>query len=200
MPYCPSCGLSNTSAGRCTSCSSFVPTATQYSPQQQHPRERRDRSKDVIIIIGLIAIAVFAVNQREKSTSTVSPAHDNESRNVTYLPSYQTAPTHTTMRKVMNGGSNCAAGDFTIKGLTGTDDYGYARIVGIIVNNCSEPAGVEIKTTLYNASGDVVNTSDSWPASISNISPHVPFPFKTMLSSESGWKKYNVVAIEAKRW
>jgi hypothetical protein len=104
------------------------------------------------------------------------------------------------MHASLNGGTSCSASDFTIKGLTGTDQYGYATIVGTIVNNCSEPAGLEVKVTLYNSSGNVVNTEDEWPASVSNIPSHVAYPFKAMLASDSGWTKYTVSPLEAKRW
>ena len=96
--------------------------------------------------------------------------------------------------------TSCSAGDFKVKGLRGTDEYGYANVVGTLINSCSEAAGVELKVTLYDKSGDVVNTEDEWPASVSNIPPRVPYPFKLMLSSGSGWSKYSVVPIDAKQW
>jgi hypothetical protein len=100
-----------------------------------------------------------------------------------------------------NGGSDCTAEDFKIKGLRGSDeDSNYAMITGTIVNNCREGAGVQVKVTLFGKNGEVVNTEDEWPASVSNIPAHVPYPFKATIESYGGWSKYSVTPIDARRW
>lgn len=97
--------------------------------------------------------------------------------------------------------TSCSPNNIKIKGLTGVDeDGGYARITGVLINNCHEPMGVQLKITLFDKSGNVVDTEDEWPASISNIQPHIEYPFKRLISADRIWTKYSVVPIDVKRW
>lgn len=149
-----------------------------------------------MLIVGLIVAVVIGTNIYGSATTS----HKSSYEPVQNHYAYSTSSFNSSVREAMSGGTHCSVADFTIKGLSGSNDYGYAKIVGTIVNNCSEPAGLQVKATLYNSSGGVVSTEDAWPASISNIPPHVPYPFNIMLSSESGWTKYGVRPIDAKRW
>lgn len=45
-------------------------------------------------------------------------------------------------------------------------------VIGELVNGCDEATGVQLHITLRDNEGQVVSTSDPWPAGVHNIPPH----------------------------
>ena len=78
----------------------------------------------------------------------------------------------------------CQLSDFEIIGFnTGAHNPCSAspcpvyRLTGEIVNNCSRPAGAEVRIAGYSRAGTVIQTNSGWPASTSNSAPGARFPF-----------------------
>ena len=100
------------------------------------------------------------------------------------------------------GSSRCSPSQFKIQGTRGTidSDVGYVYVTGTIINRCSEAAGVQVKITAYDSAGTVIDTTDEWPDSVSNIPAGSSFPFKSMMRYQRGMKKFSVVPISTQRW
>ena len=66
--------------------------------------------------------------------------------------------------------SACRISDITIKQNDWRiDSDGDVRLVGEIINNCSQAVGVELEHVARDADGKVVAHTTHWPASIRNI-------------------------------
>jgi hypothetical protein len=96
--------------------------------------------------------------------------------------------------------TGCSPRDFKIKEHSGTVQYGYLTVVGVVHNGCAEAAGVEMELDQYSADGKLLDTDRSWPASISNIAPHADFNFKLMQPVPDGAAKYSVGPDDVKHW
>ncbi len=94
----------------------------------------------------------------------------------------------------------CTPSDITIDKIKGRVDGDYLYITGRLVNNCSAATGVQIKITIYDKSGDVLDVSDTWPASINNIPAKSDFPFRDMMRRVRGFSKFDVRVIATKAW
>lgn len=103
---------------------------------------------------------------------------------------------------------SCSPSDITIKSLrasfknacTRTPCYGMVG-VGVLVNRCSEPIGVQIKITGLSKAGEPLASRDLWPASVSNIPPgEYTFSMDSYLDYDPGIVKFEVSPIAVKRW
>ncbi len=96
----------------------------------------------------------------------------------------------------------CAPSDFALKQADWrrAKSPEYVRIVGELVSNCAEPAGVQLQAVFRDKAGKVVITNEFWPASTRNIAAHAAYQFSTllMLGPEAATMSVNI--LEAKTW
>ena len=85
--------------------------------------------------------------------------------------------------------------------IKSVSDDGYARLTGVVRNNCSISAGIQLKWTAFNKDGSVAFSQDFWPAHTTNIAPSSDYPFEMMNSAPrgSGWK-FDVTPISITSW
>jgi hypothetical protein len=74
------------------------------------------------------------------------------------------------------------------------------RIVGEIINNCPEPAGVQLQAVFRDKDGKVVATEEFWPASTRNIAGRADYPFSMLTKVGAQAVTLNVLILEARRW
>jgi Superinfection immunity protein len=75
----------------------------------------------------------------------------------------------------------CALSDFSLEQTNWhRESAEFVRIVGELVSNCSEPAGVQLQVVFRDKDGKVVTTEEFWPASTRNIVPHSDYPFSML--------------------
>jgi len=114
------------------------------------------------------------------------------------------AATNTAVPRIVSGlfdgDTHCNPSDFKISGLTGTVEYGYLTVVGTVRNNCSEAAAPQLKLTVFDCKGNVLDTDESWPASVRNIGSHSSYVFKLMMSVPENQQKYSVYVMDVRRW
>lgn len=79
--------------------------------------------------------------------------------------------------------------------------YGY-RVVGELVNDCTEAIGVELHITLRDSvTGKVVTSTTDWPAKTNNIPPHSAYAFESYIFAEEAQHELSMeIAAEAHRW
>jgi hypothetical protein len=74
------------------------------------------------------------------------------------------------------------------------------RIVGDIINHCTVALGVQLKATVRDEKGLVVDSFDFWPASVRNVEPEVPYAFAMPWRVETSWVSFELTVIDRKRW
>jgi hypothetical protein len=74
------------------------------------------------------------------------------------------------------------------------------RIVGEIINRCPGEVGVQLKATVRDAKGLVVDDMEFWPASVRNIEPEVPFAFSMPWRVEMPWETFELKVVDRRRW
>jgi hypothetical protein len=75
--------------------------------------------------------------------------------------------------------ARCSIDDIRIKEWSWRIDTNVGvTILGELVNNCAEPVGVELRATVRNANGNLVEVEEFWPHSTEDIEPNSPYPFK----------------------
>jgi hypothetical protein len=96
--------------------------------------------------------------------------------------------------------SSCAVTDFSLSRTQAHVEYDYAKLTGIVTNNCKYAAGVQLKWTAFNSDGTVAFSEDFWPASTTNIPPGTDYPFEMMDTAPRGKWTYEVDPIALKVW
>jgi hypothetical protein len=94
----------------------------------------------------------------------------------------------------------CDLSDIDVSGVRSRTEYQYVIITGTIKNNCSTACGVQLKATLYDKDGIVLDTSDFYPAGTANIPARSDFPFKAMLDNIKGGAKVSVTPLSVQGW
>jgi len=94
----------------------------------------------------------------------------------------------------------CALSDVQITGWKWRLENGYVIGLGEIMTGCVTPIGVQIQVTIRDATGSLLDVKEEWPASIRNIPPGDPYPFKTRLREVKGTAAVEVRAIDLRRW
>jgi hypothetical protein len=126
--------------------------------------------------VAVLAVAgLWALGHASASRSFEAPAVDTTAPMRAATASYSRLA-----ESIETGGTHCSPRDFKISGLRGTVAYGYITIVGVIKNNCSEAAGPQLKVSIYNKKGEMLDTQEPWPASVSNIGAHESYEFKSI--------------------
>lgn len=144
---------------------------------------------NVLAVIGAITILtlfVYGVSLQRKSGGGSG-----------YSSSGSAAPPLVETRSEPAG---CGVSQITLDGVSNRAEGDYIYVLGRLVNNCTEPTGVEIKVTVYDNAGGIVSVDDQWPASVSNIPSGGEFPFETMVRRAPGAAKVDVRVISVKQW
>lgn len=97
----------------------------------------------------------------------------------------------------------CSVSDIQIKQATlvhrGSGGQ-FPVIVGELYNGCSEATGVQLHTTLRDKAGQVISSSDPWPASTHNIPPKSSYAFELNASEDRPVATVQVEPSEVKVW
>lgn len=92
----------------------------------------------------------------------------------------------------------CKVSDISVEKLKITESsIGLTRVTGIVLNNCAESVGVELKATLYNKADEVLTTQEFWPADEKNISAKSDWPFEWSTLAK-GTERFTVKVIGVK--
>ena len=94
----------------------------------------------------------------------------------------------------------CGPSDITLDKLRGQVKYDNLLVYGVIKHDCPEAVGVQLKLTVYNSNGEIVDVHKSWPASIKNIPPGTPYTFKIFADSGGSKGKFTVDVDAVKVW
>lgn len=94
----------------------------------------------------------------------------------------------------------CSISDILIKQADWRREPSAIRIITEIVNNCSEPTGVQLQAVFRDADGKVVRTDEFWPASIRNIAPGESYANSGPINDLPDAKTMSLKVIEVRRW
>lgn len=189
MPFCPACGTQNEGAS-CQSCGTIIPSLSpQRAPQARVP------TAAVGTVAAIVVAVTWALARMSASQTYQTATADSAARMTAVQQSYSHM-----MDDIESGGTHCVPSDFKVSGLRGTEEYGYITILGVVKNNCNEAVGPQLKISIYNKKGEMLDTQEPWPASISNIGAHQSYEFKTMMPAQEGWETYRVGVLTVKRW
>jgi hypothetical protein len=103
----------------------------------------------------------------------------------------------------------CQLSDFAVEGFAPKifDDCKQTscpalKLIGKLKNNCSLAAGAQIKVIAEDGKGNVVDTTDGWPASTRNIGPGATYAFDMgpLMTYRKGMKKFSVEVIDVRTW
>jgi hypothetical protein len=103
----------------------------------------------------------------------------------------------------------CLVSDFAVEGFASKvfDDCKQSscpalKLIGKLKNNCAVAAGAQIKITAEDGKGNVVDTTDGWPASTRNIGPGATYAFDMgpSMTYRKGMKKFSVEVIDVRNW
>ena len=79
----------------------------------------------------------------------------------------------------------------------------FLKFTGEIINHCKYPTGVQIQIVARDKKGNVVDTNESWPASVSNIAPGESFPFSVpggVMDYDPAMNSFSIKIIRVKKW
>lgn len=94
----------------------------------------------------------------------------------------------------------CKTSDIHVDSLKTANGQIATRLIGRIINRCSEPTGVQVKFIFYGKSGDLVKVVDAWPASTSNVAPQSDFPFEFAIEKVDAFTRVEARVIRVERW
>ena len=80
----------------------------------------------------------------------------------------------------------CSPSEIEVKKVSWKKDGAFLRTFGEITNHCRESVGVEVETTLRDASGKIVSTAHYWPKGTNNLDPNEKLQFKYILIQADG--------------
>lgn len=109
----------------------------------------------------------------------------------------------------VNAGGSCNLSDIEIKTFKSrivdecrVTPCPQVRIVGEIINKCSEPVGVQLKVTARDVNGGLLDAQDFWPASTSNIAPRRPYAFNAngIMDYIPGMKNFTIEIVNVHQW
>ncbi len=80
------------------------------------------------------------------------------------------------------------------------DTQRWVKVVGEIINTCSEPTGVQLQFTFRDADGKVIEVKELWPASTRNIEPNDSYPFSFPVAIDARPSTMEAKVIEVRRW
>lgn len=94
----------------------------------------------------------------------------------------------------------CAPSDIEVKQVSWSRLRAYIVVVGEILNRCTSPTGVELKLTLRDKAGGVLDTDEFWPASIGNIGTGDAYSFKWRFEDDRAAATVDVVVLRTEAW
>ena len=97
--------------------------------------------------------------------------------------------------------TGCVPSDFSLKQANWhRESSEFVRVVGELVSNCSEPAGIQLQVVFRDKDGKVVTTEEFWPASTRNIPAHADYPFSVLTRVGAQAATLNVRILESRLW
>lgn len=96
--------------------------------------------------------------------------------------------------------AECRVSDIQVDSLRSTNGQIATRLMGRIVNRCSEPTGVQVKFIFYDRSGELVKVVDAWPASTTNVASQSDFPFEFSVEKVNAFARVEARVIRVERW
>jgi hypothetical protein len=84
--------------------------------------------------------------------------------------------------------------------IVAADGKDYVEIDGAVVNNCTEPTGVELQFVFSNAAGRTVSIVEFWPASQTNIEPKATYVFSKLTPIHDDYSAVSCQVLDTKRW
>lgn len=98
----------------------------------------------------------------------------------------------------------CQTSDADVKVVRWYDEQNlkmYFFVVGELVNNCAEPVGIQVRFIGRDKAGNLVDTKETWPASIQNIPARSRQPFKlSVFSYNKDIKTLSAEVASVRRW
>lgn len=94
----------------------------------------------------------------------------------------------------------CTPADVSISKITGSIDHGHVSVVGTLTHQCAQPTGVQVKLSVYDRKGNLMDVQDQWPASINNIPPNKPYNFSLFANKGEKGSRFTVEPIAVKQW
>lgn len=160
----------------------------------------------LIVVFGLAA-ALIVTGLSDTKTSddrAVTPTSPSAgTQTVAAMPAQKAdVQSSTTARK-------CQISDFAVEGFTPKvfDDCKQSscpalKLTGKLKNNCVLAAGAQIKITAVDGKGNVVDTTDGWPASTRNIGSGATYAFDLgpLMTYRKVMKKFSVEVIDVRTW
>jgi hypothetical protein len=159
----------------------------------------------LVLVFGIAAaLIVTGINDPKQPNDTVgTPASVGTQTIAAITPQKVVAqPTPSVARK-------CQVSDFAVEGFASKvfDECRQTscpalKLTGKLKNNCPIAAGAHIKITAEDGKGNVVDTTEGWPASTRNISPSATYSFDMgpLMTYRKGMKKFNVEIIDVRTW
>jgi hypothetical protein len=94
----------------------------------------------------------------------------------------------------------CNPASFVVGEVRMRREYEFLILSSTVSNKGQIACGVQLKASIFDASGAVLDTRDFWPASIRNIPPGADEAFQYNLRDMKGMKTYELRPIQAKQW
>ena len=94
----------------------------------------------------------------------------------------------------------CSADKFVIVSKTGRMDDQFLYVVGKVRNDNPVACGVQLKMEVYDKAKNLIDTRESWPASISNIAAGSTYSFKMHMERARDSKGYSIEVARARAW
>jgi len=100
------------------------------------------------------------------------------------------------------GHAACSVTDFAIKDFKPGVSAGRMSLSGHLVNHCAEAAAAQIKIEIKDASGNVVQSKQAWPAGTTNIAPgdEVKFDLGRMFRYQSSMESFTASVVDVRVW
>jgi hypothetical protein len=157
-------------------------TATNITPRRSY----KTAIISAIVIVGAL-IAQYASDGFAYAKTAVPAAAASYVAFATAAPGTATA-------------AGCSASRFSILSDKGSVEYGFMTVVGRVRNDNAIACGVQMKLDVMDKADALLDTNESWPASVSNIAPGATYSFKLMQRVQDGATSYVVTTVSARQW
>jgi hypothetical protein len=98
------------------------------------------------------------------------------------------------------GSTPCTPADFALSKLRTRTESSFARLTGVVRNNCAGSAGPQLKWTAYYSDGTIAFSDEFWPASTVNIPPHTDYALDMLHPAPLGKWTYKIEVINVQQW
>ena len=96
----------------------------------------------------------------------------------------------------------CAPTDFAIQDFKPAAAGARLSLRGELVNHCAAASAAQIRIQIKDASGNVVQSKQAWPAGTSNIAPgdKVDFDLGRMFRFQPGMEAFTATVVDVRTW